>query len=186
MEKSESIKNLLYAIGLVQEALPVIGKDGTNPHFKSKFTTLDHLWEKVRPELIKNDLKWITLPTIEGLWYRLEWWEEGKDVEYIEATAPLTLDPNPQKVGSSISYMRRYSLITVLNLMTGEDDDGEKATLPTVSYDNVMNRTLEDVVKLANKQGVDNFKEIFEESKKKPLSEATQTELNKFYDYLNK
>lgn len=182
MNKSDSIKNLLFSIGKVQEALPMIGKDGKNPHYNSKFTTLDHLWEKVRPELINNDLKWITLPTIEGLWYRLEWWEEGKDEEFIEATAPLTLDPNPQKVGSSISYMRRYSLITVLNLMTGEDDDGEKA----VSYASVMDRTVEDIKKLAEKKGIVGYLNVFQENKSKPLTKATQTELNNFYDYLNK
>jgi len=46
--------------------------------------------------------------------------------------APLTMQPadlKPQTVGSTISYARRYSLISALGLVGGdEDDDGEKGT----------------------------------------------------------
>jgi hypothetical protein len=46
--------------------------------------------------------------------------------------APLTMQPadlKPQTVGSTISYCRRYSLISALGLVGGkEDDDGEKGT----------------------------------------------------------
>jgi hypothetical protein len=55
--------------------------------------------------------------------------------------APLTMQPadlKPQTVGSTISYCRRYSLISALGLVGGkEDDDGEKGShgdKPATSY----------------------------------------------------
>ena len=38
---------------------------------------------------------------------------------------------NPQQIGSAISYARRYSLLSILNLNT-DDDDGNAAAQTTV------------------------------------------------------
>nr|MBP9898574.1 ERF family protein [Gemmatimonadales bacterium] len=41
---------------------------------------------------------------------------------------------NPQKVGSAITYYRRYSLLTLLNLTPEEDDDGNAASKPGQAF----------------------------------------------------
>ena len=47
--------------------------------------------------------------------------------EKIENITPLTENPDPQKMGSAITYFRRYSLQSLLGLQA-EDDDGNKAS----------------------------------------------------------
>jgi hypothetical protein len=51
------------------------------------------------------------------------------------AQIPLpTKDPNdPQKVGGAITYMRRYSLTSILGLEE-EDDDAKEASTPAKNY----------------------------------------------------
>jgi hypothetical protein len=58
---------------------------------------------------------------------------------------------DPQKIGSAITYYRRYSLQSLLALQT-DDDDGNKASQPTKvqvenSIPNFLNnsKTLEDL-----------------------------------------
>lgn len=46
----------------------------------------------------------------------------------IEATAPLMLDKQTaQGLGSAITYMRRYALLSILGLVADVDDDGNQA-----------------------------------------------------------
>jgi len=113
-----------------------VKKAGNNPHFKSTYATLDDTWESVKGPLVENKLSVIMFPSVDGMWFNLTWQGEEVDeekhtaVEFIEGFMPLTNDGNPQHLGSSISYARRYILVTVLNLMTGEDDDGNAASTP--------------------------------------------------------
>jgi hypothetical protein len=120
---------LLAALRAVQTEAPAMPKDKTNPHFKSKYTSLDTIVEKVEPLLAAHGLIWTTLPggTHDGptLSYRLAHVETG---EVMEGTMPLLLDkPTAQAFGSALTYARRYSLCAVLNLVTDEDDDGNGA-----------------------------------------------------------
>ena len=48
--------------------------------------------------------------------------------EEMTFAAPLVLGkPGPQEVGSAITYMRRYTLLSILGLVGEEDDDAERA-----------------------------------------------------------
>ncbi len=47
---------LYAALAKAQADMPAVEKDGFNPHFKSKFTSLDHLIAKTRPVLNRNGL----------------------------------------------------------------------------------------------------------------------------------
>lgn len=52
--------------------------------------------------------------------------------ERLEFTSPLVLGKvSPQEWGSSITYARRYALLTALGLVADEDDDAERATTRT-------------------------------------------------------
>lgn len=49
--------------------------------------------------------------------------------ETLEFTSPLVLGSiKPQEWGSSITYARRYALLTALGLVADADDDAEAAT----------------------------------------------------------
>jgi hypothetical protein len=121
---------LLAALRAVQNDAPALPKDKTNPHFKSKYTGLDTIIEKIGPLLDRHGLVWTALPSgtheQPTLSYRLAHVETG---EALEGTMPLLLDkPTAQALGSALTYARRYSLCAVLNLVTDEDDDGNSAS----------------------------------------------------------
>jgi hypothetical protein len=124
MEKSTSISNLLAAIQKVQNAVPSINKDATGYNYK--YATLDDIWSSISEEMAKAKLYWTTAMVADGLWTRLSWIDVDK-IEFIESIIPFQYDPNPQKVGSVVTYYRRYALVSILNLMLNEDDDGASA-----------------------------------------------------------
>lgn len=121
---------LLAALRAVQTEAPAMPKDKVNPQFKSKYTSLDMIVEKIEPLLDKHGLIWTTLPggthDSPTLSYRLAHVKTG---EALEGTMPLLLDkPTAQALGSALTYARRYSMCAVLNLVTDEDDDGRAAS----------------------------------------------------------
>jgi hypothetical protein len=126
--------SLFESLHAVQAAALSISKNARNPHFGNKYISLDKLVPQVLPLLNANGLVLTQLPTNLGvlgepspaLRTRLTHAPTG---EFIEDTAPLLLDKqNSQGVGSAITYMRRYALLSILGLVADEDDDGEKAS----------------------------------------------------------
>lgn len=128
-------KTLAEAFAAAQADFPAVDRDGVNPHFKSKFTTLGHLLGKVRPVLNSHGLSVIQLPS-RG--------EDGEPVlrttilhtsgESITADAPLLLAKrDPQGQGSAITYMRRYALAAALGISDQDDDDGNAGSDPNAS-----------------------------------------------------
>lgn len=102
-------------------------KDGNNPHFKSKYATLNEVLDKVKKPL--NDLGVVIIfePNIEGLQTILHDTETGTEVKgfmkYVDCG-------NAQKLLACNTYYRRGTLVSLLGL-EDEDDDGNKASVPT-------------------------------------------------------
>jgi hypothetical protein len=123
-------EGLLTAILAVQAEAPTLPKDKINPHFRSSYTPLDTIVERIGPILNKHGLVWLTMPCRDdsgepALKYRLAHAGTG---EVIEDTMPLLLSKaDAQGMGSAITYARRYSLCAVLNLVADDDDDGNAA-----------------------------------------------------------
>jgi hypothetical protein len=125
----ETKLEMLKALQGLKRELPVLPKDRTNPHFKSKYTSLDAIGELIDPVVDAHGFLWLTKPGIH---------EKGPTLEYelvhvgtgesISGVMPLMLQKaDPQGQGSAITYARRYSLCAVLNLVADEDDDGNSA-----------------------------------------------------------
>jgi hypothetical protein len=112
-----------------QKEVGAIKKDSENPYFKSKFFDINALLAEVKPILNKYgivlsqplgfEVTRITLKTV---------LTDGK--ETIESTTVLPEQTDPQKVGSAITYFRRYALQSLLAL-EAEDDDAELASPKT-------------------------------------------------------
>jgi hypothetical protein len=125
-------KNLMKALFAVQQEIGVIGKDANNPFHKSKYATLEHVWEIVKPRLLKYNICVMqpALTTSDGAGCEtiITHIESGEEMR---STLILPLPEKglgAQGVGSCISYARRYSLTAALGLVVGdEDDDGEAA-----------------------------------------------------------
>ena len=120
----------MRALATARASFPTLPKDKKNPHFKSKYTSLDKIVELIEPVLTEHGFLWTTLPGIHEkgpcLNYSLLHLETGGG---LEGCMPLMLDKaNPQGQGAAITYARRYALCAVLNLLADEDDDGNSAS----------------------------------------------------------
>ena len=129
MQKSESIKELALALSKFQKAVGAVTKDSINPHFKSKYASLDSIWESIRPKLEFYGLSVSQFPSGDNELTTIVMHSSG---EWIADTARMNVDkPTPQGQGSAITYMRRYALSGALGLSTEEDDDGNAAETKT-------------------------------------------------------
>lgn len=130
METSPSIKEISAALIKWHRLGITVTKDATNPHFRSKFTSLDNIIETIRAPLTSCGLSFAQLPDGDGLTTILV----HTSGEWMKATANLKLaKEDPQGQGSAYTYARRYVLSAVLGLSTDEDDDGNEASKPSVT-----------------------------------------------------
>ena len=135
-------KSLAEALLNVQKAAPRLEKDGKNTFFNnSKYVTLDSLLGAILPVLQANDILLSQQPVVvssvgdpqPGLATLLTHIPTG---ETQASTMLLTLDKiTPQGQGSAITYARRYSLASILGLITETDDDGNSASRGTAKRD---------------------------------------------------
>lgn len=141
MEKSDKILNLSKALLQFHKEIGKIAKTSTNPFFKSKYADLPSILSAINEPLQNSGLVLTSIPDADGLTTILIHAESG---EYISANAIMKpIKNDPQSIGSAITYQRRYSIGSILNLNIDEDDDGNKATQPNnkkqeYAYANVL------------------------------------------------
>jgi len=134
------MKELLKALANVKKEVGKLSKTETNPFFKSKYFDVNSLIEQVEPLLEKNGLL-LLQPIINN---------EVKSIIYhceselsVESSIQLTQFNDPQKLGSAITYYRRYTLQSLLGLQA-EDDDANKASTkePTLNVEKLNARLM--------------------------------------------
>lgn len=129
MEMSENINEIAAALAKAQAKIGNVAKDAKNPHFKADYASLAAVLETCRPILAENglcvmqpasseDSGAVTVETMiahtSGQWVRSRIsCRPGK--------------PDAQGIGSVITYMRRYSLASLVGVAQA-DDDGEGAS----------------------------------------------------------
>ncbi len=112
----------------VQERIGVLGKDSKNPFFKSAYLDLNKLLINVTPLLHKEGLM-LSQPVKDGCVYsEIIDAKDGKVILSSEIKIPENIT-DPQKLGSCITYFRRYTLKSLLAIAEG-DDDGNLAAQP--------------------------------------------------------
>ena len=125
------MKELLSALANVKKEVGTLSKTETNPFFKSKYFDINSLIQQIEPLLEKNNL--LLLQPIKDNKVRSAIWHiETGDSISSEMELPNLQDP--QKLGSAITYYRRYTLQSLLGLQA-EDDDGNKASAPVKRID---------------------------------------------------
>lgn len=107
-----------------QEHELVLKKKGENPHFRSKYVPLNEVLAKIKPILNGLKILIVQAPTREGLLTKLI---DTEDDTFVESFIPYVEATTAQKLGGNITYDRRYSLVSLLNL-EDEDDDGNEAS----------------------------------------------------------
>lgn len=107
-----------------------VKKNAKNPYFKSNYADINSVIESITPILDELGLVFTQCPDIkdgiEVLTTRVTMSDDPK--EYIESNVRLLIpSADMQKLGSAITYARRYALIAMFGLET-EDDDGNLAS----------------------------------------------------------
>lgn len=126
-------KKIIEAYNKLVLEINALQKDKDNPYFKSKYVDLNQILDEVKkkvqdagfsmPQTIKNSVVNNEVKTY--LHTELIWIETG-DV-FLDCDLPLVGIGDMQKLGSAITYARRYSLLPMLQLQC-EDDDGNEAS----------------------------------------------------------
>jgi ERF superfamily len=127
MRTSEATTALITALVKANSAFkPVIraatGQVGQNREYK--YADLAGILDATMPALLAQGL--IVLQAVDAESSTLITRLAHVSGEWAEAAYPLKLDLPPQQFGSSLTYGRRYSLQSLLNLAS-EDDDGQAA-----------------------------------------------------------
>ena len=116
METKKTIYTRLFD---AKKEIGKISKDSTNPFYKSKYFDINQLLEHVEPILQKHGLLLLQPIVNNAVCSEIYDIETGEsEVSLIE----LTGIKDPQKIGSEITYYRRYTLQSLLGLQAEDDD----------------------------------------------------------------
>ena len=129
MRTSDTIGKIAAALAAAQANMGAALKDSQNPHFRSRYADLASVVEATRPHLAAQGIAIVQLP------------ETSRETGEVAVTTALVhssgeviacrlsavcKDLAPQPVGSAITYLRRYGLLSVAGIAP-DDDDGEAA-----------------------------------------------------------
>ena len=107
-----------------------VKKTGFNPHFKSQHFTLDEIVHVTTPILNKLGLYVCHGIVVENEKPIMQTTITDSETEtWIMSSFPMTLDSNPQKMASQVTYYKRYNLCGLMNIAE-QDDDGNAAAEP--------------------------------------------------------
>lgn len=119
------MKDLLTALIKAKKEFKPIVKSADNPFYKSKYATLDTILDAIEEPLLNNGLL-LLQPVFGNVLYTQIYHAETGQV--LESTYDLPDLSDPQKLGSAISYAKRYAVSAMLCLSTDDDDDGNAAS----------------------------------------------------------
>jgi hypothetical protein len=114
-----------------QAELKPVAKDMKNSYFNSKYATLAAVLDEVLPILTKHDLAIVQTFKHENNLLFLCTKLMHASGESVSSEMPMQNAGDVQKMGSQITYLKRYSLMAMLGVSTAdEDDDGNAASKP--------------------------------------------------------
>ncbi|UAT29476.1 ERF family protein [Bacillus badius] len=130
MKTSESINEIAKALAQFQSEVKQPEKDGTNPHFKSKYVTLDGTVKSIHECAPKHGLSYTQMPVSNesgvGV-VTVIFHTSGQFIEFDPFILPLD-KKTAQGVGSGLTYSKRYALSAAFGIVSDVDDDGNEAT----------------------------------------------------------
>lgn len=111
--------------------LKPIRKDAQNPFFKSDYLTLSGILDAVRQPLAANGLALVQSMRVQEATTILVTKLIHESGEEISSEMPISILSDAQKLGSLITYYKRYQLQALLGISTAdEDDDGNSVSMP--------------------------------------------------------
>lgn len=130
MNQSDQINELMTALAKAQGQMRAAIKDSSNPHFKSRYADLASVWDACREPLSANGLAVVQVLHTDGDKQVITTQLSHSSGQWIRGAMALPLQKTgPQEIGSCCSYIRRYSLASMVGCFQ-DDDDGERAEQP--------------------------------------------------------
>jgi hypothetical protein len=195
MKTSESIAEIAKALGTFQSKVKQPEKDGNNPHFKSKYVTLDGTVKAIHDCAPGFGLSYTQMPVSNengvGV-VTVIFHESGQFIEFDPFILPLE-KKTAQGVGSATTYARRYSLSAAFGIVSDLDDDGNEATdnapthkaqVATEKQLNLINKLIVDVAKAMNITKEESYKTL-QKHMKKDMEWFTPNDASKAIEILN-
>lgn len=128
MKTSTTITAIAKSLAAASASLRNPGQDATNPHFRSKYTSLVGLIDSLRAPLAAQGiivLQPVSSPVAGRV--RVTTTLLHSSGEWMSSTADLPAGATAQTFGAAVAYLRRYALQSMLGVSgdADADDDGE-------------------------------------------------------------
>ena len=128
MKTSTTISAIAKSLAAASASLRNPGQDATNPHFRSKYTSLVGLIDSLRAPLAAQGiivLQPVSSPVAGRV--RVTTTLLHSSGEWMSSTADLPSGATAQSFGAAVAYLRRYALQSMLGVSgdADADDDGE-------------------------------------------------------------
>ncbi len=163
IEKQGSLQ-LDEKLFLLQNEIGSISKDSDNPFYESKYFDINSLLSQLQPLLYKYRLL-LTQPIEDG--YQISQIKCIDSKKYEQSKLQLPEINDPQKLGSAITFYRRYTLTALLALQA-EDDDANATVTNDLEWLNFNTKQYTEVYNAleAKKCDINYVKSVFRLSKK--------------------
>jgi hypothetical protein len=160
MDISTEVGKLMPALHKATKAFYKAGKDSNNPFFGSAYSDLSSIMSACRDGLQENGLMLVSSSSksdkpqssiIETTLYHTSG-------EFLRTSLEIPMVKNdPQALGSSYTYARRYNIQALLNIIT-TDDDGETAMFRGETIKQVYERVINTMDECNTKDELTKFK----------------------------
>ena len=122
------MSDLAKSLAAWQASNPAAAMNGKNPHFKSRFSTLQDIVDCARGAAEHGIAFTQEVDFDETRTFVRTVMLHSSGEERISRTPVISRDAtDPQKMGSAITYAKRYGLQAMFGIPADEDDDGNKA-----------------------------------------------------------
>ncbi|MBU1122364.1 MAG: ERF family protein [Candidatus Omnitrophica bacterium] len=125
-DKPKKSKTLYQKLFELQNKCLTFAKSADNPFFHSKYTPLDEILKTLNPALKEIGLLIYHRTRKSKVITRIM--NPDNPAEFIASSFPIKEDLEPQKIGSAITYAKRYNIGQLLNIITDEDDDANSSS----------------------------------------------------------
>jgi hypothetical protein len=122
--QQNSVVGFYKKLHLAKQEIGKAQKKATNPRFNSNYVDINGALDAIEPILYKHGLLLIQPITDNHVCSVVIDIDSGERLESVLRLPDLQ---DAQKVGSAITYYRRYTLLSLFSMQT-EDDDGNKAS----------------------------------------------------------
>jgi len=157
-------KSLKVKIAELRSQIGVIAKNKENPFYNSAYFDINQLLENLQPHLMELNLD-VIQPLKDGKVVTIIRDLDSDETEKSELSLPNIDDP--QKMGSAITYYRRYTLKSLLAIQE-EDDDGNRASKTSKSNSGDDEKPWLNKTEYKSDELTDDWKKVVARLKKHP------------------